>query len=181
MRKSNSLVPSASGKCLKPISIVNGSLFTLPLNCDDHTRFDRTAFGLLRQIKTASVYAHAVVLHPREGQYHVWQDDEVSFKHSSCAVVDIYRARGLKCLPLDVLWDPRCRRVNKFSEKFARAKYTFYVRKSLFCLRFNFLIFNFLVEMKHAQHMLSYIQIPSKFSIVAPLIVIEQPLLLKCC
>ena len=75
MSKSNSLVHSASGKCLKPISNAYGSLFTLTSNCDADTRFERTSFGSLRQIRTGScIHPRNGALYPREGQHVVIYD-----------------------------------------------------------------------------------------------------------
>ena len=64
-----SLVHSATGKCLKPISNSDNTPFTLTSTCDDNTRFDQTPFGSLKQIKTGScIHPLNGALHPAEGQ-----------------------------------------------------------------------------------------------------------------
>ena len=70
MSNTKSLVHSASGKCLKPISNADNSLFLLSSTCDDNTRFERTSFGSLRQIKTGScIHPLDGATYPREGQH----------------------------------------------------------------------------------------------------------------
>ena len=65
-----SLVHSASGKCVKPVSNSDNSLIALTSNCDDNTRFEQTTFGSLRQIKTGScIHPLNGATYPREGQH----------------------------------------------------------------------------------------------------------------
>ena len=69
MSTTNSLVHSASGQCVKPVSNYDNSPLTLTSNCDENTRFERTLFGSLRQIKTGScIHPLNGALHPAEGQ-----------------------------------------------------------------------------------------------------------------
>jgi len=70
MSNTKSLVHSTSGKCLKPISNADNSLFMLTSTCDDNTRFERTSFGSLRQIKTGScIHPLNGATYPKEGQH----------------------------------------------------------------------------------------------------------------
>ena len=70
MSTAKSLIHSASGQCVRPVANYDDSQLTLSSNCDEDTRFERTSFGSLRQIKTGScIHPKNGALHPAEGQH----------------------------------------------------------------------------------------------------------------